>query len=389
MMRLPRLPIAGFVVVTMVTAANPSIVGSTFGNNPATSNQESAIQQRLSELRAEAEQLSRESRSLLTELRRLEVDRQLRGAELEARTSDLEAAEAALVALETEQVTLGETIAAARPLVRARVVELYKRGPQSDLRRLVDAAAARDAMRAWRQMAAASARDAARFETYRASIARLETARAELATKREDAARLRAEASAARATLDRSIARHERRLAAIDRERDLNAELIGELRAAEKGLAATVERLPSGEAATPRPSGVAPISAFRTALPWPARGRVVRPFRGTGTAEALPFNGVEIAVEEGTPVAAVHAGEVAFSGPFTGFGHLIIVQHDAASFTLYGHLLSGAVAKGDRVEAGQTIGRAGRPPAARDSRLYFELRVDGRPVDPLQWLRRQ
>ena len=79
--------------------------------------------------------------------------------------------------------------------------------------------------------------------------------------------------------------------------------------------------------------------------------------------------------------------EVAFAGPFTGFGHLIIVQHAPQTFSLYGHLTSGSVAKGDRVTPGQPIGRAGRPPGARDSRLYFELRVDGQPVNPLQWLR--
>ena len=94
-------------------------------------------------------------------------------------------------------------------------------------------------------------------------------------------------------------------------------------------------------------------------------------------------------MQDDAPVSAVHGGEVAFSGPFTGFGHLIIVQHGAETFTLYGHLGAGHVGKGDRVTAGQVIGRAGRPPAARDSRLYFELRVDGEPVNPLQWFRQQ
>ena len=365
----------------MVLAANPSISGSAFGNNPPISIQQSTIEARQKELQAESERLAREARSLLNELRRLEVDRQLQAAEVEARTLALEQSEQALADLEAEQAALAGTIAAQQPLVRARIVELYKRGPASDLRRLVDAASARDAMRAWRQMAAASARDAARFEAHRRAVAALADARARLAAEREEAARLRAEAGAARNALDRAVARHERRIAAIDRERDLNAALAGELQAAAAGLATTVEGLPA--AANPS----APISAFRRALPWPARGRVVREFRGSGTPSALPFNGIEIAVADGAPVAAVHGGEVAFSGPFTGFGHLIIVQHGPGAFTLYGHLTSGSVGKGDRVETGQTIGRAGRPPGARDSRLYFELRVDGRPVNPLQWFR--
>jgi septal ring factor EnvC (AmiA/AmiB activator) len=377
----------------MVLAANPTISGSAIGNNLPIDNQQSAIQQRLTELQAEATRLSREERTLLNELRQLEIDRSLRAAELDARTIALQQSEGALAALEIEQAALAATIERQRPLVRARVVELYKRGRASDLRRLVDAASARDAMRAWRQMGAASAQDAARFAAHRDANVRLAAARAQLSAEREEAARLRAEAGTARAALDRSIARHERRVAAIDRERDLNAALTGELQAAAAGLAATVDALPPSST-PPNPSNLPnlsnpsnlPITAFRGALPRPAAGRVVRPFRASAQG-ALPFNGIEIAVAEGAPVTAVHGGDVAFSGPFTGFGHLIIVQHGPQTFTLYGHLSSGSVAKGDRVSAGQIIGRAGRPPAARDSRLYFELRIDGQPVDPLQWFR--
>src|SRR5690606_6083456 len=329
------------IALGLVVAAVATAGVSTLASARASGDQAAALQQRLAELRDEADRLARESRTLLTELRQLEVDRQLREAELTERASALEAAEAALEALEAEQDTLAASIARDRPLVRARVVELYKHGPQSNLRRLVDAAAAGNTLRAWRQMEAAAARDAARFDAYRASLTRLDAARNELLARHEDARRLRLEAAAARSALDRAIARHEQRLNAIDRERDLTAELIGELRAAEVGLAATVEGLPSGASGATPPAGNVPISGFRTALPWPVRGRVVRPFRGTGTGDALPFNGVEIAVTDGAPVAAVYPGDVAFSGPFTGFGHLIIVQHDAASFTLYGHLTSG------------------------------------------------
>ena len=378
------------VVGAMVLAAMPTIAGSAVGNTPRTSTQRPAIEARQKELQAESERLAREARSLLNDLRRLEVDRELRAAELEARTIALAESEAALLSLEAEQAALGETIARQRPIVRARVVELYKRGRASDLRRLVDAASARDAMRAWRQMAAASSRDAARFAEHRVSIERLGAARTELGAKREDAERLRADAGSARAALDRSIARQERRIAAIDRERDLNAALAGELQAAAAGLAATVEALPPAAAAPDAPPGVstptAPITAFRRALPWPAAGRVVRQFRA-GAQGALPFNGIEIAVADGAPVSSVYGGEVAFAGPFTGFGHLVIIQHGPATFTLYGHLSSGSVAKGERVTASQMIGRAGRPPGARDSRVYFELRVDGQPVNPLQWFR--
>ena len=348
--------------------------------------QQSPVAARLAELQKEAERLARDEKTILNDLRRLQIDREMKAAELDARTLALEETAAAVTALEQKQAALAEAIARQEPLVRARVVELYKRGRASDLRRLVDAASARDAMRAWRQMAAASSRDASRFAEHRAAIATLASSRAELDTRRTEAQRLRGEAEAARLALDRSIRRQEQRLAAIGRERDLNTALAAELKAAAAGLAKTVESLPNALPATP--GAAAPISAFRRALPWPAAGRVVRQFRAGGET-GLPFNGVEIALADGAAVSAVHGGDVAFAGPFTGFGHLIIVQHGPETFSLYGHLRVGHVGKGERVTAGQVIGRAGSPPGARDSRLYFELRVDGQPVNPLQWLRPQ
>jgi len=370
----------------MVLTANPSIAESAFGNNPPISIQQSAIQKRLSDLEREAQQLAGAEKTLLNELRRLAVERELKAAALEARTIAAEEARTAVTALEQQQAALAGEIARQEPLVRARAVELYKRGRAGTLRRLVDAASARDAMRAWRQMAAASSRDAARFAEYRAAMQTLAASRAQLDARRQDAERLRREAGAARAALDRSIRLQEQRIAAIRQERALNTELTAELNAAAAGLAATVEKMPAGTA--PAAAGGSPITAFRRALPWPAAGRVARTFRG-GTPAALPFNGIEIAAAAGAPVSAVHDGEVAFSGPFTGFGHLIIVQHGSETFTLYGHLGAGLVGKGERVTAGQVIGRAGQPPGSRDTRLYFELRVDGQPVNPLQWLRPQ
>ena len=340
---------------------------------------------RLRELRQEAQKLASQEKTLLNDLRRLQVDRELKAAELEARTIALAEARTAVTALEQQQAALAAEIARQEPLVRARAVELYKRGRAGMLRRLVDAASARDAMRAWRQMAAASSRDAARFADYRAAIQTLASSRTKLDAERQEAERLRREAGAARAALDRSIRAQEQRITGIRRERALNSELTAELNAAAAGLAATVEKMPAGP---PAAAGASPITAFRRALPWPAAGRVARAFRG-GAPGALPFNGIEIAAAGGAPVSAVHEGEVAFSGPFTGFGHLIILQHGPETYTLYGHLSAGLVGRGERVTAGQVIGRAGQPPGSRDTRLYFELRVDGQPVNPLQWLRPQ
>ena len=83
----------------------------------------------------------------------------------------------------------------------------------------------------------------------------------------------------------------------------------------------------------------------------------------------------------------MHEGTVAYAAPFAGFGTLVIVDHGDSSFTLYGHLQEAAVTVGGQVSRGSVVGRVGVSPAGAPG-LYFEVRIDGRPVDPLEWLRR-
>jgi murein hydrolase activator len=98
-------------------------------------------------------------------------------------------------------------------------------------------------------------------------------------------------------------------------------------------------------------------------------------------------NGIEIAVDEGSPVRAVHPGTVGFAGVFPGYGTLVIVDHGAEHYSLYGYLAETRVERGQQVAAGDELGRAGFAPAG-GAALYFEVRIDGDPVDPVQWLKK-
>src|SRR5262249_46036497 len=118
----------------------------------------------------------------------------------------------------------------------------------------------------------------------------------------------------------------------------------------------------------------------------PVDGTVRQRFGASSSVGRPASSGIEIAAAEGTPVHAIHDGTVAFTGPFTGFGSLVIVQHDAQSFSLYGNLSDIAVARGGRVQTGEIIATSGASVVGAPG-LYFELRIDGRPVDPLQWLK--
>ena len=112
-------------------------------------------------------------------------------------------------------------------------------------------------------------------------------------------------------------------------------------------------------------------------------GRQRDPRFGTATVN----NGITIAAEPGAQVRVVHPGTVVFAGPFTGFGQLVIVDHGLQAYSLYGYLSTVGVQRGTALEAGAVVGDVGDAPDGGSS-LYLEVRVDGRPVDPLQWLKR-
>ena len=108
--------------------------------------------------------------------------------------------------------------------------------------------------------------------------------------------------------------------------------------------------------------------------------------RNTRAGTTVVRTGIEIAAPEGRAVRAVHDGQVVFANSFTGFGNLVIVDHGDQSFSLYGYLSSISVQRGAAVERRQLVGTVGRSPLGAQA-LYFEIRIDGKPVDPVQWLK--
>jgi septal ring factor EnvC (AmiA/AmiB activator) len=135
-------------------------------------------------------------------------------------------------------------------------------------------------------------------------------------------------------------------------------------------------------------SVVVPLAPFRGTLDWPVVGTVVGRFgQPSGrSGGSMVRTGVEIASPEGTAVRTVHGGTVTYAEGFAGLGTLVIVDHGDGSSALYGYLSALSVQRGQVVDGGTEVGRVGASPAGTPA-LYFEMRIDGRSVDPVQWLR--
>jgi len=171
----------------------------------------------------------------------------------------------------------------------------------------------------------------------------------------------------------------------LDQQRDLAARFVGELQQAQEHLEATLSTTAAGSSAA-----ALPMRPFKGDLPWPIAGDVTARFGRQASGRfgtSIVRNGIEVGAVEGAEARAVHEGTVAYAAPFSGFGTLVIVDHGSAAFTVYGHLLDASVKPGMNVSRGTPLGHVGPAPSG-GAALYFEVRIDGRPVDPLEWLRR-
>ena len=115
-------------------------------------------------------------------------------------------------------------------------------------------------------------------------------------------------------------------------------------------------------------------------LSWPAKGKVVEDFIDGKN------KGIDIAGKLGDPIQAASDGRVVYAGnSLRGYGNLVIVKHDNTYLTAYAHNRNLLVKEGDAVRKGQKIAEMGDTDA-NSVRLHFELRVNGKPVDPLPFL---
>jgi septal ring factor EnvC (AmiA/AmiB activator) len=223
------------------------------------------------------------------------------------------------------------------------------------------------------------------IEDMRESLARLERAEtevrertAELATVREHRLRQKAalEQEAKRrgvlvTRLTRTVRNKEQELDRLKTDRERLERLVREIR-------------PMLDSLPPVPAG-ARFGALAGRLPLPVRGAVVAHFNDPKPLGNMRWRGLFLAAREGDSVRAVARGRVVYADTLRGFGLLLILDHGDGYMSLYGHNQSLLKEVGNWVEAGESVSVIGSTGDAPRPGLYFEIRHQGQPQDPLRW----
>ncbi|MEM8941326.1 MAG: peptidoglycan DD-metalloendopeptidase family protein [Pseudomonadota bacterium] len=130
------------------------------------------------------------------------------------------------------------------------------------------------------------------------------------------------------------------------------------------------------------------FEAAKGAMPWPVEGRLVHRFGNPRNQGKMRWQGVSLQAEAGSTVSAVHHGRVVFADWLRGSGLLLVLDHGEGFMSLYAHNDSLLREVGDWVEVGSAIATVGSSGGQDQASLYFEIRKDGEPTDPLAWVAR-
>jgi septal ring factor EnvC (AmiA/AmiB activator) len=355
------------------------------------------IRRERAELERQMKQLQGTVHDLSAEVRNL--DRQADATERLVRSLDEQLAsitgevETATVELSATERQLGD----ARGSLRRRLISIYKRGPVRTYEALLTADSFGQLVARYKYLRLLADRD-------RALVGTVQTLRDKARKQRANLVRFQQAIELARS----EKVLEERRLRELEGKRQRNlsdtrkraAQVAERIKRIQRDEARLNNVLASLEAARKRAERAAPnapraSSTLRTSdlgrLDWPVEGtiiynfgRVVNPNNTT-----TRWNGIGIAASTGTPVKTVAAGKVVVAQPFGTYGQTIIIQHGGGDYSVYGSLSELRVREGAVVSKGQVIGTVGAADPELEPHLHFEMRPQGRAVDPLEWLRGQ
>jgi septal ring factor EnvC (AmiA/AmiB activator) len=245
------------------------------------------------------------------------------------------------------------------------------------------------------------------------NLSRLRALAAEAETRATELAEAVAEQSRQRKRLEQEQRARARVLGRIARDIELQQRQIGTLRRDEARLTRLVDQLAKLIARTPKPRPareVAPrfearppqnerlpqlpddegsFARLKGRLSLPVRGELANRFGSPRQDSGLIWKGLFIAARGGEDVRAIAGGRVVFADWLRGFGNLLIIDHGEGYMSLYGYNETLYKQVGDLIRTGERIATVGNSGGQPDSGLYFEMRHEGRPFDPMSWVPRR
>ncbi|HLI95832.1 MAG TPA: peptidoglycan DD-metalloendopeptidase family protein [Candidatus Baltobacteraceae bacterium] len=282
-------------------------------------------------------------------------------------------------------------------LLKRRLVDVYEHGQLGYLSVLLASKSFSDFVERWEDLRLLIAANERAVRERKAAEAKVAAAQRDLESTQEALQSQEQAQQRARNQLDVLAAERSNLVAVADLQRRHVASEVAQM----EDLSATeeanlealiVERqreIAAEEEARRRAEGIVGTVSAPGALAWPVSGTITSPFgyRRNPFGGGMEFHqGLDIAAPMGTTITAAAAGTVISAGWYGGYGNYILIDHGGGMATGYGHCSQIFVSVGQHVQKGQAIGAVGSTGASTGPHVHFEVRINGKPVDPAQYL---
>ena len=346
----------------------------------------------ITEERKKAQESAAKEARIQATLKRIDQRLRQKSAALKELEAKLRAEERAIAELDREILQVERELQRTKERWAQRLRALYKQGQFGVFRLLLSAENLTDMALRMKYLGTITAQDRALSEHYATTMAELGDKQRILQARRAALATNRNQIRATQEEIAEEKWRQRILLAKVREEKQGHLTAIRELEEASTHLQQLINQLQKrretiAKTTPPHPAG--PFTTLKGKLPWPTEGELIFRFgrQEHPKFKTVSFNkGIGIHAPPGREIRAIHDGTVVYADWFRGYGKLIILDHGQGFYTLYAHLSDLLVPRGEETQTGQPIGRVGETGSLEGPQLYFELRYQGVPQDPLVWL---
>ena len=309
-------------------------------------------------------------------------------------------AERTLAQLQQQARQLERDIQGQQALLGKMLYQQYLGGKQEYLRLLLNNHDPNQVAREMQYYEYIARSRAAWLKTLRNNLVQLHAVAAQTRQKSAEIAALQEEQRLQKQTLEKDKRTHQQVLGKIALQLKQQRREIGRLQRDENHLAQLVEKI-SRMLAQPKGKGLfsndnlpddrfdgSPFEQLKGRLALPVKGEVSGKFGSTRPDSTVLWKGLFLRAAANQPVKAVAAGRVVFADWLRGFGNLLIIDHGKGYMSLYGNNETLYKQVGDVLHGGDTVAAVGNSGGNENSGLYFELRHEGKPLDPMKWVTR-
>ena len=324
--------------------------------------------------------------AVLKNLRKIGSQLKLKKRELEIYKWNFKNNQKKIFSLEPRLKKAEQKIKSHEKILRLRLRSIYKERPMFPLRVAFSSNNVTDLMQRLKYMDLIVQQDSQMLQDYLTKLEQIKQDKSSLYTVRAKLVSLKKNTVSKKREIEKTKKEKSVYLKKIKRKKNLSVKVKKELLAASNNLNSLIDKLlmklVSGEGLD--------ISDKKGRLKLPLKGRILNKFGRKRVKEYesyIVYNGINVRAQRGTPVQAVFDGKVLYTGELEGYGNLVIVGHGKEYHSLYGHLDSIRVAVNKVVKTGEVIALSGDSGSLEGETLYFELRKNGKPIEPVRWFR--